>query len=137
MTPLINGESYSYSQIRANVLGVVLYSIKSINYRESQEKTMNYGLGDRPHSSGSGTITTEGSLEIGMNDIEALRDVAPEGSLLKLPRFDIVVTYGNTQKVVTHVLKNVGFTDDGVEGSTGDTELSTTYTINFSHIKYR
>ena len=136
--PLINGVAYDFAQIRANVLGVVLYGISSINYTETQEKANNYGLGDRPVSRGSNIIETSGDLEISMNDVEALRGISPtDGSLLYIPSFDIVVIFLNAQKVVTHVLKNAEFTGDGVSGSTGDTDMRMTFNIIFSHIKYR
>lgn len=135
--PLINGEAFQYVQITAVVLGVPLPSISAINYLEEQEKANNFGLGNRPVSRGRGAIDSNGSFDISMNDIEAIRDVAPDGSLLKVPAFDIVVVYGNPQKPITHVLKNVEFTNDGVETTQGDTDVKRTFDLIISHIKYR
>jgi hypothetical protein len=135
--PLINGEAYSYVQITAVVLGVPLPSITSINYIEEQEKANNPGMGNRPVSRGRSMIDASGSVDISMNDIEAIRDVAPSGSLLQIPPFDIVLVFGNPQKPVTHVLKNVEFTNDGVETTQGDTDVKRTFDIIMSHIKYR
>ncbi len=74
-----------------------------------------------------------------MNDVEALRDTvaAQGGSLLAIPAFDITVTYLNAQKVVTHVLKNCEFTNDGVETTQGDTDVVRTFDLTVSHITYR
>lgn len=135
--PLINGQAYDFQLITAVVLGVPLPSISAINYTEEQEKENNFGLGDRPVSRGKGAINASGSLDISMNDIEALRDVAPQGSLLQIPAFDIVVVYGNPQKPVTHVLKNCEFIDDGVETSQNDKDVKRTFGLVISHIKYR
>lgn len=135
--PLINGRSYDYTQIIINVLGVPIVGVSSINYTEEQEKTNNFGTGNRPVSRGQGAIDASGSLEISMNDIEALREVATDGALLNLPAFDILVTFGNPQNVQTHTLKNVEFTNDGVETSQGDTQIKRTFDIVISHIKYR
>ena len=135
--PLINGKAYDFVLITAVVLGVPLPSISNINYIEEQEKTNNFGLGNRPVSRGQGAIDASGSFDISMNDIEALRDAAPNGSLLQIPAFDIIVVYGNPQKPVTHVLKNVEFTNDGVEASQGDTDIKRTFDIVISHVKYR
>jgi hypothetical protein len=135
--PLINGRAYDFVQITAVVLGVPLPSISNVNYLEEQEKTNNFGTGNRPVSRGQGPIDSSGSFDISMNDIEALRDAAPNGSLLQIPAFDIVVVYGNPQKPVTHVLKNVEFTNDGVEAAQGDTDIKRTFDVVISHIKYR
>lgn len=135
--PLINGKAYDFQLITAVVLGVPLPSISAINYTEEQEKENNFGLGNRPVTQGQGAINASGSFDISMNDIEALRDVAPQGSLLLIPAFDIVVVYGNPQKPVTHVLKNCSFTDDGVETSVGDKDIKRTFNLLISHIKWR
>ena len=135
--PLINGEAYSYVQITAIVLGVPLPSISAINYIEDQTKENNMGLGNRPVSRGRGPINASGSIDISMNDIEAIRDVAPNGSLVQIPPFDIILVFGNPQKPVTHVLKNVEFMDDGVETTQGDTDVKRTFNLIMSHVKYR
>jgi hypothetical protein len=135
--PLINGRAYDYTQIEAVVLGVPLSGINSINYTEEQDKTNNMGTGNRPVSRGKGPIDSSGSLDISMNDVEALRDAAPNGSLLQIPMFDIVIVFGNPQKPVVHVLKNVEFTTDGVESTTGDTDITRTFDIVISNVKYR
>ena len=135
--PLINGRAYDYTQIEAVVLGVSLAGISAINYTEEQEKVNNFGTGNRPVSRGHGAIDSSGSLDISMNEVEALRDAAPNGSLLQIPAFDVVVVFGNPQKPVTHVLKNVGFLNDGMESTQGDTDITRTFDIVISHVKYR
>jgi hypothetical protein len=135
--PLINGEAYSYVQITTVALGVQLPGITAVNYIEEQAKENNPGQGNRPVSRGRGWINASGSLDISMNDIEAIRDAAPDGSLLKIAPFDIVLVFGNPQKPVTHVLKNVEFTNDGVETTQGDTDIVRTFDIVLSHVKYR
>lgn len=134
---LINGVAYSYSQIVINVMNVPLTDVTSINYTEEQEKTNEGGIGELPVSRGRAGITASGSLEIGMTDVEALRDAAPKGKLIKFLPFDILVTYLNAQKIVTHVLTDVEFLDDGVETSHGDTRIARTFNLIIGDIKYR
>jgi len=134
---LINGHAYDYTQIIMSVLGVPVAGVTAINYTEEQEKTNNFGAGNRPVSRGRGAIDASGSLELSMNEIEALRDAAPDGSLLKIPPFEITIVYLNLQKVVTHKLKNVEFANDGVETSQGDTDIRRTFDIVMSDVKYR
>jgi hypothetical protein len=71
-----------------------------------------------------------------MNDIEALREVAPEGSLLKIPPFDVEVSYLNEQKVVNHVVKSCEFLEDGVETQVDDTDIKRAFPLIPSHIKW-
>lgn len=135
--PLINGRAYDFTQIIVNILGAPVASVSAISYTEEQTKENNYGAGDRPVSRGHGAITASASITISMNDVEAIRDVAPDGSLLKVPAFDIEVSFLNAQKVVTHTLKNCEFTSDGVETSQDDKDVKRSFSLIPSHIKYR
>ena len=135
--PLVNGIAFDYVQITPLFLGVPLVSMSSITYEEIQEKVNNFGTGNRPVSRGRGAIDASGSMELSMNDIEALREVAPNGSLLLLPASDFVLVFGNPQNVQTHVLKNLEFTNDGVTGTQGDTDLKLTLNFVISDVQYR
>lgn len=138
MVPLINGRAYDFAQIRTTILGVVIPSISSIEYEEKQDKKNNFGAGDRPVSRGHGAIEPTAKFTMSMNDVEALRKVAPNGSLLKLPSFDVVVTYlhPTQNQVVTHTLKNCEFLTDKNGGGQGDTDLKQNFEILPSHINY-
>lgn len=133
---LINGDAFDYSQITPLYLGGALVSMTSINYDEEQEKTNNMGTGNRPISRGRGPIDAKGDIELSQNDIEALRDIAPNGSLLQLPASDFILVFGNLGNIRTHILKNLEFTTDGGGGSTGDTDLKKTLSFIISDVKY-
>lgn len=135
--PLINGRAYDYAQIEVEILGVPLAGVTAISYKEEQEKTNNFGAGSRPVSRGHGAIETSASMTISMNDIEAIRDAAPLGSLLAIPSFDAKITFLNAQKVVTHVVKNMEFTVDGMESAQGDTNIEMAFDFVASHVVYR
>ncbi len=136
-TTLVNGKSYSYVDIVMVVAGVPIFGVTGINYEETQEKTNNYGASIRPVSRGRGKKETSGDITLDMNEVEALRDAIPSGSLLDIDPFDVQVSYLNAQKVVTHILKNCEFTNDGVGASEGDTNISKQFNLVMSHIKYR
>ncbi|HDZ13348.1 hypothetical protein LCGC14_1178710 [marine sediment metagenome] len=135
--PLVNGQAFSYVQITPLFLGVPLVSMSSITYEETQEKSNNFGTGNRPVSRGHAAIEATGSIELSMNDIEAMREVAPNGSLLQIPASDFVLVFGNPQNIQTHVLKNLEFTNDGGTGTQGDTDLKLTLNFVISHVQYR
>ncbi len=135
--PLVNGKAYSYVDIVVKIAGINTPSVSKISYTEEQQKENNYGTGSRPVSRGEGKIEAKASIEISMNDVEAIRDVAPDGSLLRLPPFDIQVTFLNSSKVVTHTIKNCEFTSDGVEAGVDDKDIKTSFDLIPSHILYR
>jgi len=126
---LINGRAYSYIDITAVGLGGAFPGMKNISYEQTQDKVNNFGTSVKPVSRGYGKRDASGSLELSMNDLEALRDAAPNGSLLDIPAFDLILVFGNPQKPVTHILKSLEFTNDGGDYTEDDTDL--TYTLNF------
>lgn len=134
---LVNGRAFSYVDITLAILNVPTPGISSINYTEEQDKTNEFGTSNRPTARGRGAINASGSLEMSMSEVEALRDIAPDGSLLLLPAFEIAVVFGNPGKIQTHILESVEFIDDGVETSTGDTEIKRTFGIVISKVRYR
>ena len=135
--PLVNGISFDFVQLTPLFLGVPLVSMSSITYEEIQEKVNNFGIGNRPVSRGRGAIDASGSIELSMNDLEAMREVAPNGSLLLLPASDFVLVFGNPQNIQTHILKNLEFTNDGMTGTQGDTDLKLTLNFVISNVQYR
>lgn len=136
MTPLINGTAYSFAQVVVNLLNGDINSVAAINYKRTQEKTNNYGAGDEPVSRGKGVKESEADITFSMNDGVALRNSVPSKDLLDIPPFDIVVTYRHPDRVVTDILKNCEFLEDGRELEQGDTDADFNYPLLPSHILY-
>jgi hypothetical protein len=135
--PLVNGRSYDFTSITVSILGVPLVGISAISYTEEQTKENNFGTGNRPVSRGRGAINASGSIDIHMEDVEKIRQAAPNRSLLQLPAFDIVVVFGNPTNPRVHILKNAEFTSDGVEASQGDTAFVRSFDLVLSHVEYK
>lgn len=136
MVPLINGKEPSYANISINILSGQLAAVSQLNYTVTQAKTNNYGTGTEPVSRGIGAKEYSCSMEILKSDIDRLRDASSDNSLLSLPMFDIVVVYNNGTTIVTDVIKNCEFSDDGYESSQGDTAIKRTYNLTPSHILF-
>lgn len=137
MIPLINGRAYDFTQVVVKIFGASVSSVSAISYSEEQAKENNYGTGTRPVSRGRGAKNASGSITLSMNDIEAIRDTIDTGSLLDIEPFDVQISYLNSEKVVTHILKNCEFTNDGVEASQDDKDLKKSFDLVISHINYR
>lgn len=134
---LVNGRAYDHTQLQVIYLGVELPSVTTLDYGEEQDKVFNHGSGNRPVSFGQGPIDTNGSVEMSMNDVEAIRDAAPNGSLLQIPLGDMVVVFSNPQKPITHVIKNIAWITDTPTTSQGDTDIKITLDFVASNIKWR
>lgn len=136
--PLINGTAYDWSQIVFNVLGVEVSGVDEISYSEEQEMTDNYGAGNRPVSRSYGQITTEASITLHMEEVEALQAAAPNGRLQEIPEFDLPVAFLPEGGVITvHVLKNVRFKSNSRSISKGDSAVAVEIPLAVSHIKWR
>ncbi|GAF93645.1 unnamed protein product [marine sediment metagenome] len=135
--PLINGRAYDYVDIQVSILGAELNGVTEVNYTSTQEKVNNFGTGVFPTSRGRAARDTAGSIGLSMNEVEALREIAPLGNLLDIPAFDIVVVFGNVQAPQTHIVKNCEFLSDGTETSQGDTSVNRVYDFVASHVQYR
>ena len=135
--PLVNGRSYDFTSITISILGVPLAGISAISYTEEQTKENNFGTGNYAVSRGRAALNASGSLDIHMEDVEKIRDAAPNRSLLTLPAFDIVVVFGNPTNPRVHILKNAEFTNDGVDASQGDTAFTRSFDLVLSHVEYK
>lgn len=120
---LINGEAYAWTHIDFPVFGQVMQGITEINYMKKQEKTNNYGRGNKPVSRGRGKIEPEASITVEMKEAEWLK-IKAAGSLLNVRPFDVPVVFsGDGIVMTTHILKDVEFTEVGIDTKSGDTVI--------------
>lgn len=120
--PLINGKSYSWASITANIGGFPVAGIIALSYKRSQEKVNNYGSGSKPVSRGKGNEEFEASITLHMEEVERLLLAAPDRNLLLIPSFDINVTYEESPaQIANHVLKFCEFMEEAIDVSQGDT----------------
>lgn len=122
MEKSINGEVYSWSNIRVNLLGRNLVAIKGIDYEDEDEIKGVKGRGSKDVGYVQGNYKAGGKLMLEMSEVEALNSALPRGSRIQLIKpFDITVVYRNDdQKLVTHVLKNCKFMKQNRAGKAGE-----------------
>jgi hypothetical protein len=134
---LINGRSYDWSQITANIGGVPVAGIASISYEETQEIADNFGAGNRPVSRGFGIIESTGSVTLSMNEVERIQLASPNGLLSGIPEFDITVTFASADGVpANHTLKSCRFKGNKRDMSQGDTEVNVELELQIAEIKW-
>jgi len=123
-TVLINGQSYSWSNISYILLGVPLTGITEINYKRKQEKKNNYGKGVEPVSRGYGKKEYDGDFTVYLEVWKQIIAAAPGNDVLNIPPFDIPVLFsGNGVAVTKDILQSVEFLEDPMESKTGDTSI--------------
>lgn len=136
--PLVNGVAYSWSQIQVLIAGTAVNGITAIKYAEKQEVQDNYGAGNRPVSRGHGKIETSGSLTLEMAEVEALQAAAPNGSILAIPEFTIVVSYmPETGIIRNHTLNNCRFKENKREVKSGDMTIEVEMELAISDIAWK
>jgi hypothetical protein len=104
--PLINGNRYDFSSIRAMVKGLTYLGFKSINYSHSLEPGEVYGTHAQKMGRTRGQYKPEASFEMYKEEYALLLTGLGPGYMER--SFDIVVNYeewdGLTQRVVTDVV---------------------------------
>jgi len=135
---LINGQAYTWAQIKINILGRQIIGVTKITYKESEEMQDNFGAGNRPISRSYGKIETEASIEMYMEEIEALQAATPEGRLQSIPEFDIVVSYQPTLgQIKNHTLHNCRFKENSREPGNEDMAIKAEIPMICSHISWK
>ena len=129
--PQINGVLHSWSNLSVVINGVPVTGINKISYKDSQTIENIYGAGQAPVGRGYGKIEYTASIGLERGEVEAIRTSSPTGRLQDIAPFDIIVQFlpVNGQKIVTHVIRNAQFKDDGVELSEGDTSNYTDFDL--------
>lgn len=137
IVPLINGKSYEWADIAVNVLGADIIGITNIEYEEKQAMENIYGAGRLPVSRGYGKIEPTAKMTILMEELENIQSVAPNGRIMDIPEFDIVVAYLDAANVTRrHVLKNVRFMNNKRASSSGDTSIPVELELIISNIQF-
>jgi hypothetical protein len=126
-TPLINGVSYGWGNIKLVLFGVPVVGITKIDYKSKQTKENIYGSGYKPVSRGYGKYEYEGSIEIYTEEWKNIIRSSPNRDPLSISMFDIQVVF-ESDKVVftTDTLKNCEFLENPLSVSEGDTSIKVT-----------
>lgn len=115
---------FEYADIRVNVFGAEVDEFRGVTTKESQEKELVYGAGNRPRSIQRGNIKYEGSLMLlqsGTDKLDVAARAAGYPSIIHVPGkyINIVIVYEKSGDplIKTKALKNVEFTEleDGMK----------------------
>ena len=119
---MFNSREYEWADITVVLGGRDIPGLRSIRYKESQEKEAVYGKGNRPQAIQKGNKSYEGSIGLLQSEALALAEAAG-GSILDVRDAKIVVQYGNPSQGDTIHIKEVfgiEFTEDETNFKQGD-----------------
>lgn len=135
-TPLVNGELCGWADLVVLIGGVPITGITGAEYNESQVKENKWGAGRYPVARGRGRITCDGKLILYMEEVHALEAQSPNGRLLDLPPFDVIVQYLPPSGIIkTDKLRNCEFTENPRKWKEGDTGQEVELPLIMSHIE--
>lgn len=126
-TPLINGISYGWGNIKLTLFGVPVAGITKIEYKSKQSKENLYGSGYKPVSRAYGKYEFEGSIELYTEEWKNIIAASPNRDPLAIAPFDIQVIFESDKVVfISDTLKMVEFLENPLTASEGDTSLKVT-----------
>jgi hypothetical protein len=138
LVPLINGKSYEWGDIVLNIMGVPIVGITAIEYEEKQDMKNIYGAGRRPVSRGYGAIEPTCKITLLMEEVENIQSVAPNGNLMDIPEFDIVVMFADSALTPRkHKLRNARFMNNNRVSNQGDTSIPVAFDLIISHVEWQ
>lgn len=139
---IVNNVAYSWSMIQltapaltgsSNPNPVILQGVSGIKWNIKKNVKTNYGLGGEPVNRGFGNREYSASITMDYNAQVQLRSL--KGTLMNLGEFDLIVSFANelgtddwTEETVT--LKGCLFTEDGMEASQDDTNITKEFELN-------
>jgi hypothetical protein len=139
---IINGRQYEWADISLILGGRLVTGARGISYKESQEKELLYGKGNRPMSIQKGNKKYEGSVTLLQSEVETLkelgRSIVGRASILDL-NLNAVVCYGDPSKgdvMLTDQLFNIQFTEVEKSMKQGDKNMEVTLPFICTDIKY-
>ena len=123
----INGQAFSFVDIRLTIMAQELFSCKNVVAKETQEKTNNPGNQPQPVSRGRGKKEYEASFDLSLKDVLKLKRLVLSGKLTDLPIGECLIFLDNGVEQYEILLPFFEFTEDGLEIADGDTEAMRTY----------
>lgn len=136
-TPLINGTSYSWANIKLNLFGTPVVGITAIKYKKKQEKVNNYGAGTKPVSRGYGNEEYEASITLFMEEWRRIIEAAPDKDPLAVKPFQIQVLFGGSSiDFRQDNLEACEFMEDAFDSKQGDSKILIEIPLIIADIKH-
>lgn len=135
MAAIIKGVNYSWGNLNVVLFGNIVIGITKISYKRKQEKTNNYGHGNKPVYRGYGRYEYEGSMELYTDEWKQIIAASPNNDPMQILPSDIQIVFAGSRVLPNKdILQAVEFLEDGLDASEGDTKLLITIPIIIGEI---
>ena len=134
--PVVNGATYAWSNVSIYFLNNISMKCVAIDYKKMQVKENQYAAGIDVQGVGYGNKTYTASITLWLEDVAELINIAPNGDILEIPAFDIVVSYGSIVKFRRDILKNVEFKECNISNKQGDLKVEITLPLQLTGIDF-
>ncbi|MFR9543325.1 MAG: hypothetical protein SNH27_14890, partial [Rikenellaceae bacterium] len=104
-----------------------------IKWNKARKIESNYGIGGKPVSRGFGNLSYTASITMDYATQQTLRSAY--GSLMDIGEFDLIISFANPMAsddwtTTTVTLKGCIFSEDGMESSQDDTNITKEFDLN-------
>lgn len=131
------GTVLGWNNITVNLFGRELEGIVSIKYGDEEDHAVAHGAGKFPVGKTRGNYTATAEIELYVEETVALQRSLPAGMRLQeIPDFDIPVTYEYQGNMMTDIIRNCSFKDNGRESKNGEGKIVKAFTLVPSHIDW-
>lgn len=131
------GKMSGWSSITIRNFGRNQDGATEIEYSDETKIENNYGRGNMPVGYGEGNYEPKASLSMYNEAMQEYLQSLPKGKRLQdIAPFDITVMYEFGDNVVTDVLRNCKFKNNGRSAKQGDTSMTTKFELHLSHIDW-
>lgn len=131
------GTVQGWNNITLNLLGRDVEGITQIAYDDTQTKENVYGAGNMPIGRSRSNYEPTASVTLLKEEVDALKRSLPRGKRIQdIAPFDIVVKYEVEGVIMHDVIRNVEFTNNGVDVSQGDGSIAIEFELIVSHIDW-
>lgn len=138
---VINNVAYSWSMIQLqttlsgeSAAAPILVDCSAIKWNTERKIESIYGLGGQPRKRGFGNVTYEASITIPYGTQMDLRSKSPDGTLLGLGEFNLIVSWLNdlaqSKASETVTLAGCILTQGGMESSQDDTSITKEFDLH-------
>lgn len=143
-TTTINNVAYSWSMIQLQIQNnnnlkdssssPIFVDCTNVSWSTERKVEDVYGLGGQPRKRGFGNVTYSASITLAYGTQITLRNYSPDGTLLGLGEFNLVVSWLNdlSQNATTETVTLAGclITQSGMDASQDDTSLTKEFDLH-------
>lgn len=132
------GRLVGWNSITIRLFGRDVIGVKSISYDDQQEVDNEMGAGKYPVGETDGVYTAKAAIELLNEEYLGIQKSLPKGKRIQdIDATDILVSYTYQDEVVTDILHNVRFKNNGVDVKQGDGSIVRKFDLKISHITWR